>query len=85
LIDEYRTGLAAAGLAEVDIIDSRADLNAYALVDGQSACCSPSDADSAACQTSGTSIHAGLAELMQRYAVNDYAASVKVFALKPAF
>ena len=83
LIDEYRTGLAAAGLAEVDIIDSRADLNAYALVDGQSGCCSPSDPTSAACQTSGSSIHAGLADLLQQYAVNDYAASVKVFALKP--
>ena len=29
-------------------------------------------------------IHAGLAELLQRYDVNDYAASVQVYAVKPA-
>jgi hypothetical protein len=29
-------------------------------------------------------VHGGLAELLKRYDVNDYAASVKVYALKPA-
>jgi SAM-dependent methyltransferase len=96
-IDEYRAGLTAAGLTEVDIIDSRADLNAYALIDGQSGCCTPamaeptaasiSDlqlAEAACCQPAASSVHAGLADLLQRYNVNDYAASVKVFAVKPA-
>jgi arsenite methyltransferase len=96
LIDEYRAGLAAAGLADVDVIDSRADLNAYALIDGQSGCCSPAmtgpasgpsdlpltDAD--CCAPAGSIVHAGLADLLKRYNVNDYAASVKVFAIKPA-
>ncbi|MCI0361822.1 MAG: arsenite methyltransferase [Planctomycetaceae bacterium] len=81
-IDEYRAGLAAAGLADVDVIDGRADLNAYALIDAQSGCCSPA-MDAACCTPSTSSVHAGLAELLARYNVNDYAASVKVFAVKP--
>ena len=97
LIDEYRAGLTAAGLADVDVIDSRADLNAYALIDGQSGCCSPAmsgptvlalhdlpNAGAACCTPATSSVHAGLADLLQRYNVNDYAASVKVFAVKPA-
>ncbi len=84
LIEGYRAGLAAAGLADVDIIDSMADLNAYALIDGQTGCCSPSDSESTACQPTTSAVHLGLSELLQQYNVNDYAASVKVFALKPA-
>lgn len=44
-----------------------------------SACCTPTP-------TSGTEteLHADLAELLRRYNVNDYAASVKVFAVKGA-
>ena len=96
-IDEYRAGLTAAGLTDVDIIDSRADLNAYALIDGQSGCCTPAMAEptaasindlqlaeAACCPPAASSVHAGLADLLQRYTVNDYAASVKVFAVKPA-
>src|SRR4029453_15042615 len=41
-IDEYRRGLTEAGFSEVAVIDSGADLNAYAQVEGQSGCCSPS-------------------------------------------
>lgn len=40
-IDEYRSGLAAAGFAHVEIIDTRADLNAYAQIEGQVGCCGP--------------------------------------------
>jgi arsenite methyltransferase len=82
--DEFRAGLNAAGFASVEIIDTHADLNAYAQVEGQSGCCSPS-------MTSGlpvvsccsSDLHVSLSELLTRYNVNDYAASVKVFALKP--
>src|SRR4051794_11595690 len=38
-IAEYRDGLLAAGFAHVEIIDSGADLNAYAQIDGQVGCC----------------------------------------------
>ena len=42
-IDEYRRGLIDAGFAQVDIIDTGSDLNAYAKVENQSGCCSPAD------------------------------------------
>jgi SAM-dependent methyltransferase len=42
LIDDYRAGLLAAGFQHVEIVDSGADLNAYAKVENQAACCSPS-------------------------------------------
>ena len=41
LIEEYRRQLAEAGFASVEIIDTGADLNAYAKVENQSGCCSP--------------------------------------------
>ena len=109
LIDDYRDGLATAGFSAVQIIDSGADLNAYAQVEGQSGCCSPSMAeDSTACceqpkdgtaccdqpkvqslpvvsccSNGSTDLHGRLADLLARYDLNEYAASVKVFALKP--
>src|SRR4051812_42116746 len=41
-IGDYVTGLKAAGFAGVQVIDTGSDLNAYANVEGQSGCCSPS-------------------------------------------
>jgi SAM-dependent methyltransferase len=87
LIDDYRAGLAAAGFDAVEVIDTNADLNAYAKVEGQSGCCSPSMGNgsglpivSSCCSTD---LHTGLSELLAKYNVNDYAASVKVYAVKP--
>lgn len=40
-IEAYVAGLKAAGLRHVEVVDSGADLNAYAKVENQSACCSP--------------------------------------------
>ncbi|MBI1348957.1 arsenite methyltransferase [bacterium] len=99
-IEDYREGLLAAGFTAVEVIDSGADLNAYAKVENQSGCCSPSMAtvqldstmglpmmDSGCCTPQPTSdvagLHERLADLLRRYNVNDYAASVKVFAVKP--
>jgi arsenite methyltransferase len=147
-IEEYRRGLVEAGFAHVEVIDSGADLNAYAKVENQAGCCSPpaspatglavvdagcctpsapppdlttavsgccspspessgpSNAESscgsgptasspgpavvdAGCCSVGPAavvdeaLHARLADLLRRYDVNDYAASVKVFAVKP--
>ncbi|MCC6491579.1 MAG: arsenite methyltransferase [Pirellulales bacterium] len=106
-IEDYESGLAAAGFSAVQVIDSGADLNAYAQVEGQSGCCSPSMAEGqcceqpadgsaccdkpaleslpgAACCSSGSAdLHSRLADLLARYDVNDYAASVKVYAVKP--
>ena len=94
LIDEYRRGLTEAGFAHVEVIDSGGDLNAYAKVENQSGCCSPAMvpagglpvvADAGCCGPSnGADLHDRLADLLRRHDVNDYAASVKVFAVKPA-
>jgi len=87
-IDAYERGLKSAGFADVAIIDSRADLNAYSKVEGQSACCSPAPGTSSSCCEPSKAIepnpavHDHLRELMQRYDVNQYAASVKIFAIK---
>jgi arsenite methyltransferase len=97
-IDDYRTELRRAGFEFVEIIDSGADLNAYAAVEGQTGCCSPAmDGENAAhgCCTPNASpdpskalhpktLHNDLATLLSKYDVNAAAASVKVYALKPA-
>ena len=95
LIEDYRRKLAGAGFADVVVVDAGADLNAYASVEGQSGCCSPAmsstdkeSMSSGCCAPSPAAqqretVHEGLAALLQRYDVNDYAASVKVFAVKP--
>ena len=49
-IDDYKAGLAAAGFSAVQVIDSGADLNAYASVEGQSGCCSPSMKEDECCE-----------------------------------
>src|SRR6266545_1561060 len=95
---EYRQGLLDAGFREVTIIDSGADLNAYAKVENQAACCSSSTSEQTAennltvmasgcCSPAASGdekreLHSHLKDLLNRYNVNEYAASVKVFALK---
>lgn len=104
-IKDYEDGLKAAGFAEVAIVDSGADLMAYAQIEGASGCCSPAPSvasssccapapeSSSACCAPPTSaaaccepnpkpIHQDLGELLRKYDVNAYAASVKVFAVK---
>jgi arsenite methyltransferase len=91
-IEDYRRGLIEAGFAEVEIVDTGSDLNVYGKIEAasscspaatpggalpvtQSSCCSPGDGSEASIR---------FAELLTRYNVNDYAASVKVYAIKPA-
>lgn len=94
LISEYRAGLLAAGFEGVEIVDSGADLNAYAKVENQAGCCSPgmtgqvdpNQTTTSCCtrsQNSGT-LHEDLSDLLAKYDVNAAAASVKVYAVKPA-
>ena len=99
-IDDYRSGLLAAGFEHVEIVDSGADLNAYAKVENQSGCCSPAMdtteqanasnplqvVASACCSPApaDTTLHDELKTLLENYDVNAAAASVKVYALKPA-
>jgi SAM-dependent methyltransferase len=91
LIDDYRSGLRDAGFDLVEIVDSGADLNAYAKVENQAACCSPSMeeaspfpiAQEACCNPAAPTLHEDLTKLLSEYDVNAAAASVKVYALKP--
>jgi SAM-dependent methyltransferase len=90
LIDDYHRQLAEAGFSAVQVIDTGADLNAYAKVESQAGCCSPSSSDlpapDAPCCTppvAESGLHRRLLDLLTRYNVNDYAASVRVFAVKP--
>jgi arsenite methyltransferase len=89
-IDDYRAGLVASGFANVQVIDAHADLNVYAQVENQAGCCSPAMGASDgllnaidACRPPNT-LHQELKRLLERYDVNHYAASVKIYALKPA-
>jgi arsenite methyltransferase len=86
-IDDYRAGLLAAGFEHVEIVNSGADLNAYAKVENQSGCCSSAMAEGSCCipvpDTDLATLHAELSDLLSRYDVNAAAASVKVYAIKP--
>lgn len=97
-IEDYRRGLIEAGFSNVEVVDSGSDLNAYAKIENQSGCCSPAITQIASeprlssgaysCCAPAPAVGEGsqplnaLAELLTRYNVNDYAASVKVFAVK---
>ncbi len=90
-IEAYRQALLEAGFQSVQITDTGADLNAYAKVENQAACCSPPAASfdplalsSESCCGSGDSLdpslHERLGELLRQHDINEYAASVRVLA-----
>lgn len=91
-IRDYIHGLTAAGFSAVQVVDTQKDLNAYSLVEGQAGCCSPptvgpapglSDGYAGGCGSpAATDVHGGLTELLRRYDVNEFAASVQVYAVK---
>jgi len=92
-IEDYKNGLLAAGFEHVEIVDSGADLNAYAKVENQAGCCSSAMdtsnpfqlVETACCTPAPTepSLHEDLTALLSQYEVNAAAASVKVYAIKP--
>jgi arsenite methyltransferase len=92
-IDTYREELLKAGFEFVEIVDSGADLNAYKKVENQAGCCSPALKEAGpfavsqetCCTPPATpsSLHQDLSSLLDTYDVNEAAASVKVYAVKP--
>jgi len=85
-VDDYRRGLIEAGFAHVHVADSGADLNAYANVEGQAGCCAPATSSTGLpilAGSCGSALHSSLSEFLRGYDVNDYAASVRVYAVKP--
>lgn len=90
LIEEYRNQLIEAGFSAVEVIATGADLNSYSKVENPGGCCSPPASSLPVVETgccsndpSDDGLHRRLSDLLGRYNVNDYAASVKVFAVKP--
>ena len=97
-IEDYKQGLIEQGFSNVEIIDTGSDLNAYAKIENQSGCCSPAMAEAVGgskplpittgCCAPATDTavrnepQSMLKDLLVRYNVNDYAASVRVFAIK---
>jgi len=92
LVADYERGLRAAGFDTVQVVDTGSDLNAYAQVENQSGCCSPAMTPAGGLPITtccgpeagvpAAGVHQGLADLLRRYNVNDYAASVRVYARK---
>src|ERR1700761_4738013 len=85
-IADYKEGLLAAGFEHVEIVDSGSDLNAYAKVENQAGCCSPTMGESTGCCSpvgAEPSVHEELTDLLAKADVNSAAASVKVYAIKP--
>lgn len=91
-IDAYRQGLIEAGFSFVSVIDSGSDLNAYSKAENQAGCCTPAASsktlpiarsEGSCCgPTKETGAHEDLVQLLRRYNVNEYAASVKIYAVK---
>jgi SAM-dependent methyltransferase len=87
-IENYKRGLLEAGFEHVEIVDTKRDLNVYDQINTQessctstpslpvanTSCCAPSKKESAGDR---------LSDLLSHYNVNDYAASVRVYAVKP--
>jgi SAM-dependent methyltransferase len=91
LISDYKRDLVSAGFSHVQVIDTGADLNAYSKMENQSGCCSPAVtsstlpiAGSGGGCGSTASFHTDLSALLKSHNVNDYAASVKIYAVKSA-
>jgi hypothetical protein len=88
MIDDYKQGLHDAGFAHAEIVDTKRDLNVYDKLDSRQtfstaaaelpiaslSCCAPGNP--------GPGLDP-LSDLLSRYNVNDYAASVRVYAVKP--
>lgn len=92
-IEDYRAELLKAGFQYVEVVDSGQDLNAYKQAENQSSCCSATKAESAeqvsisshsCCNSTPTDIDNYLRTLLSGFDVNQAAASVRVYAIKPA-
>ena len=82
-IEDNREKLLRAGFTDVAIQDAQADLNAYR-AGGAAACCGPStDCCGPSDEPQEANFHDQMSALLDTIDANEYAASVKIFALKP--
>lgn len=91
-VEETRAALERAGFGEIAVIDAKADLNVYKGEGGGEMCCAPAPkTQSASCCGAGPSasegaappFHDGISDFFRDVDLNEYAASVKIFAVKP--
>lgn len=84
LIEDYKRGLVDAGFAHVEIIDTGRDLGIYDKIDdGQTRTPSSNDLPIATSGCCSPATDSGVdSDLLKNYDVNDYAASVRVYAVK---
>ncbi len=85
LIEEYRRLLEQAGFTAVVVTDTGADLNSYALASDEGCCgggACGSESGDADVNSQQSTLHDGLASVMQSFDANAFAASVRVHALK---
>jgi hypothetical protein len=97
-IPDYVAGLKEAGFSAVEVVDTKTDLSCYAQAEGQGGCCAPpaavleDDPAAAGCcgptgcgtgPTDAAETIGGLVALLAKFDVNEFAASVQVFAVKP--
>ncbi len=82
-IDENRRLLEMAGFSAIDITDAGADLNAYKQ-GGTAGCCTPVAGEGSSCcgAPSEPAYHERMGQLIDECDFNEFAASVKIFALK---
>jgi len=80
---EYERLLRAAGFEAVVVQDTGADLNAYALAGEGGSCPSSSCCSATPASTAPSTVHDGLAKVLGQFDANEFAASVRVHALKP--
>jgi ubiquinone/menaquinone biosynthesis C-methylase UbiE len=83
-VADYERDLREAGFDAVQVVDTKKNLNAYAKAENQSGCCSPAMTSSTTLPVAEgqADFHQALAGLLRKYDVNDYAASVQVYARK---
>jgi SAM-dependent methyltransferase len=96
-IEDYRRQLHDAGFVSVVVTDTGADLNAYAqAAELGAACCGggseqagTNDVSSISCchslENETKTLHAQLADVLSHFNANEYAASVRVHAVKDSF
>ena len=79
--------LLGCGFSHVEVVPTGADLSAYAKIENQASCCGPVGSPNGGCcepvsLANTPELLQRMAELLKRYDVNQYAASVRVYAVK---
>jgi SAM-dependent methyltransferase len=85
-IEENAAKLKAAGFSEVQVIDANSDLNAYK-EGGTQGCCTPIGGEDGSCcggtaNAEDAAYHDQMGEIIDEIDFNEYAASVKILAIK---